>query len=97
MKPPGLKKVSLVFVLVAVLLLALPVGCRFSGDENEFEIKNAPIHDVQVNFAESFPVQVFVYIKGGLADGCTTFNEVTTERDGDTITITGNGHAFDKW
>jgi len=49
----------------------LSASCRFGGGEDEFEIKQAPIHDVQVIFAESFPVQVFVSIKGGLADSWT--------------------------
>ena len=53
----------------------------------EIEISLAPIHDVQVNIAESFPVQIFVYIKGGLSDGCTTFHELTEERDGKNVNI----------
>ena len=47
----------------------------------------APIHEVQVNIAESFPPQIFVYIKGGLADACTTFYELTVERCGNIINI----------
>ena len=47
----------------------------------------APIHEVQVNIAESYPPQVIVYIKGGLSDGCTTFHELKTERTGNKINI----------
>lgn len=47
----------------------------------------APIHEVQVNIAESYPTQVIVYIKGGLADGCTTFHKLTTEQNGNSINI----------
>jgi hypothetical protein len=43
---------------------------------------------VDIRFAESFPVQVFVYIKGGLSDGCTTFKEVNTTRKDTIIEIT---------
>jgi len=41
-----------------------------------------------VNIAESYPPQVLVYIKGGLADSCTTFHKLTTEREGKNVTIT---------
>jgi len=51
------------------------------------EIRMAPIHEVQINIAESYPPQVMLYIKGGLSDGCTTFHEITKERDGNTINI----------
>ncbi|MBT3362454.1 MAG: hypothetical protein HN929_02960 [Chloroflexi bacterium] len=47
----------------------------------------APIHDVQVNIAESYPVQIFVYIKGGLSDGATRFNELNVSQSGNTIDI----------
>ena len=73
-------------------------GCRTDTDkpqgevdadgQEEVEIRQAPIHEVQVNIAESFPEQIFIYIKGGLADSCTTFHEVKTESSGNTINIT---------
>ncbi|UCH42991.1 MAG: hypothetical protein JSW16_00145 [Dehalococcoidales bacterium] len=55
--------------------------------DGEIEISLAPIHDVEVLFAESYPVQVFLHIRGGLADGCTTFHGLTEERDGNNINI----------
>jgi hypothetical protein len=65
----------------------------------EIEIKLAPVHELDIRFAESYPVQVFLYIKGGLPDGCTRFHgveivsrknntlkvEVTIERPKDAI------------
>lgn len=62
------------------------LGTEFAGKGN-IEIKLAPIEEVSVNIAESLPVQVFVYIRGGLSDACTTLNEVKTERSGNTINI----------
>ncbi len=47
----------------------------------------APIHDVQISVAESYPEQIIVYIKGGLADSCTTFHDIETQRSGNTIYI----------
>ena len=47
----------------------------------------APIHEVQVNIAESSLPQVFVYIKGGLSNSCPTFHELTVERSGNTTNI----------
>jgi hypothetical protein len=51
------------------------------------EIRPAPIDEVNILFMESYPVQVGVYIKGGLPDGCTTFRDLTVTRDGDTVNI----------
>jgi hypothetical protein len=53
----------------------------------DVEISLAPIHEVEVYFMESFPIQVGVYIKGGLRDGCTTFNDINTVREGSAINI----------
>jgi len=50
-------------------------------------IKSAPIHDVAVNIAESFPPQVIVSIQAGLGSGCTEFHDLLVTRDGKTITI----------
>jgi len=89
---PG--KFPLLIALVAVLLVVLLLPFVFFGywfgadDEPGYEIRNAPIHDVQISIAESFPEQIFVYIKGGLSDGCTSFNDYTVTRAGNTINIT---------
>ena len=77
-----LAALTLIFVIVTV------VGCQPAPAKLEVEIRPAPIHEVNVNIAESYPPQVFVYIKGGLTDGCTTFHELTTEHSGNTINIT---------
>jgi inhibitor of cysteine peptidase len=85
-------KINLLFIIYSALVIVLvgmfTVGCQSNTDGKEIEIRPAPIHEVQVNIAESFPPQVFVYIKGGLADSCTTFHELKTERSGNTINIT---------
>jgi hypothetical protein len=54
---------------------------------DDVEISLAPIHEVEVLFMESYPVQVGVYIQGGLRDGCTTFHDAVVTREGDTINI----------
>ena len=74
-------------VLVLVILALATTGCRTGNNEDEAEIRPAPIHEVDVRIAESFPPQVFVYIKGGLADSCTTFNELTTKQRDNIIDI----------
>jgi len=53
----------------------------------DVEIKPAPIDEVKVNILKSNPPQISVYIKGGLADGCTTFHNIETVREGNTINI----------
>ena len=74
-----------IITLVMVAVIVSAVGCRVG--QSELEIELAPIHDVQINIAESFPEQIFVNIKGGLADSCTAFHELTTERIENTINI----------
>jgi hypothetical protein len=67
-------------------VLETTLGTQFAG-RGEITIRLAPIEEVRVNIAESFPVQVFVYIRGGLADACTSLHEVRTERSGSAINI----------
>lgn len=83
-----MKKTLILLALVLATVVVVAAGCKPSGDGEKIEIRLASIHEVEVNIAESFPEQIFVYIKGGLADGCTTFNELKTERSGTTIDIT---------
>ena len=73
---------------VIVLAILLTAGCQTPQPGGEIVIQRAPIHDVSVRIAESYPPQVFVYIKGGLTDSCTTFNEIKRERQENTINIT---------
>ncbi len=77
-----------VYLIAAALMLPLTLGCQSPPAGGEKEIRLAPIHEVRVSIAESYPPQVFVYVKGGLADSCTTFHELKTERSGNTITMT---------
>jgi hypothetical protein len=90
--PPHFYKGGKIIVLyvgenVAVIdLLESVLGAQFAG-RSEMEIRLAPIEEVRVSIAESFPVQVFIHIRGGLADACTTLNEVKTKRNGSTINI----------
>jgi hypothetical protein len=53
----------------------------------DVEIKLAPIDEVKVYTMKSNPPQIGVYIKGGLSDGCTTFQDIETSREGNTINI----------
>jgi len=62
--------------LIVGLALGTALGGCTGGNSPELEVKLAPIHVLDVRFAESFPVQVFIYIKGGLSDGCTRFHGI---------------------
>jgi hypothetical protein len=55
---------------------------------NDVEISLAPIHEANVTLLKSNPPQVGVYIKGGLADGCTTFHNIEVAREGNQVSIT---------
>ena len=83
-----MKRILYLTTLIMVVVMVAAVGCQSAPAESEMEIRLAPIEEVQVNIAESYPPQIFVYIKGGLADSCTEFHELTEERDGNTINIT---------
>ena len=87
MKRNWLLAVSLALVLTVVGL----AGCQSSvpgTGEQEMEIRLAPIHEVRVNIAESYPPQVIVYIKGGLRDSCTELHAVSVAPPvGNTINI----------
>jgi hypothetical protein len=50
-------------------------------------IKPAPIDEVKVNILKSNPAQISVYIKGGLPDGGTTFNNLVVTRNGSDVEI----------
>jgi hypothetical protein len=53
----------------------------------DIEIDLAPIHEVRINLMKSNPPQIGVYIKGGLRDGCTAFNDLQITREGNTVNI----------
>jgi inhibitor of cysteine peptidase len=48
----------------------------------------ASVEDIDILILESFPVQVNVVARGNLPDGCTTIDQVTQERDGNTFRVT---------
>jgi len=75
----------IIVVLVLPAILALISGCR--GEDPRLEIKLAPIHEVEISTTESSPEQILVHITGGLADGCTVFHELSTERIDNIIRI----------
>jgi len=76
-------KISVIFIFSLIILPVLFTGC---GD-NDIEIKEAPIHEISIAIAESYPVQIMLYIKGGLSDGCTTFHDIETGVSGDTVEV----------
>ena len=82
-----------ILYLVAAVLLFLPVaGCESAPQNFSVEgidIKLAPIEDITIMMLTSDPPQVQVYIKGGLADSCTTFNALQVERSVNIFKITG--------
>lgn len=76
-----------IYALFVVMLMSFTACPAPSPTPTEAEIRPAPIHEIQVMFRESYPVQVSVYIKGGLADSCTAFHDLKTTRNNRAITI----------
>ena len=56
-------------------------------DTEKFIIADMPINDFSVEILESFPLQIHIVVNGYLSDGCTTINEITQQRDGNTINV----------
>ncbi|MFC2058358.1 hypothetical protein ACFLTS_01775 [Chloroflexota bacterium] len=85
-------------VMWAIVSVTIPVSSAsggpldptvqlIDGPNQAVEISLAPIDEVQISIAESYPSQVIVYIQGGLRDGCTTFHDLDIQRDKNIIEI----------
>lgn len=57
------------------------------GEESAPVSGEATVDNVELLMMESFPVQINAIIKGNLADGCTSIDEITQERSGNNYTI----------
>jgi hypothetical protein len=89
-----MKRVILLLGLLVVLILT---GCMQPNNPGStstptstlnVDISPAPITELQILTAKSLPPQFSATFKVGLRDTCTTFNDLTTTRSGNTITIT---------
>jgi hypothetical protein len=78
-----MSKIAFVYISALLIILTLVSGACSSS----VEISLAPIHEVTASIMKSNPPQIGVYIKGGLRDGCTTFNDIEITREGSTINI----------
>ena len=56
--------------------------------EGEMIAGLAVVEGFEVLILESFPVQIQIVARGGLPDGCTTIDEISTTRDGNTFKVT---------
>ena len=48
----------------------------------------APIDNLEINIAESFPPEVSLNVQSGLPNGCVEFSRYELERDGASIRVT---------
>ena len=62
-----------------------PVDDGTNGDMTEVL---APIDNLEINIAESFPPQVFLNVLSGLPNGCAEFSRYELERDVTSIRVT---------
>jgi hypothetical protein len=79
---------KMLYLVTTVLVIFLTMGCQPSLEKDNLEIKLAPIEEMSAMMLMSDPPQIEVYIKGGLADSCTTFHELKTERSVNIFKIT---------
>jgi hypothetical protein len=61
-------------------------GCGLRYEPN-IRSEPLPIDNVEVQIAESFPVQVFASIEGGLPNGCWSLGAISQVREGNTIDL----------
>lgn len=61
---------------------------KINDPDGDRKVVAAPIDEIEIQVMESFPPQYAVRIVSGLPSGCAAFHELTTARDGNTITIT---------
>ena len=78
---------TIVTICLAIIILALVMVGGGCSPKNTVIVGLAPIHDISITLLKSKPPQVNVHIQGGLADGCTTFHDIQTTREGTTITL----------
>jgi hypothetical protein len=83
-------KILLVCAAALLIMLILVSGACSKATPttgSQEVIDPAPIHEVNTSLLKTNPPQVSVYIKGGLRDGCTTFNNIEVTREGNTVNI----------
>ena len=49
-----------IYAVVLVIFIVIATDCGCQKGQTGLEIKPAPIHDVQISIAESYPEQIFI-------------------------------------
>ncbi|MCB9421188.1 MAG: hypothetical protein H6667_15410 [Ardenticatenaceae bacterium] len=88
-------------IFTLILLLFIAAGCGGTEPEptatplpptdappSEPVTGTANVESIQILMLESFPVQVNARMRGVLPDGCTTIDQITTDKSGNDFTIT---------
>jgi inhibitor of cysteine peptidase len=88
------KRLPVVLFMVLVAIVACSPGAEPTptpaapgGDEPPVA-GQAAVESIEILILESFPVQVHVVARGNLPDGCTSIDQITEERDGETFRVT---------
>lgn len=91
---------SVIIPAIAVLTIAA-VACSSGSESNTGSTPTpgqpadqsmvkvpAPIDNVEILIAESFPPQYFLVVTSGIPNGCVQFDSYDVTRDGDTFRVT---------
>ena len=57
------------------------------ANQNQTAANEAKVESIQIVITESFPVQISVVAKGHLPDSCTLIDQVTEERNNNTLVV----------
>ncbi|MFH1188642.1 MAG: hypothetical protein V1652_02225 [bacterium] len=93
----GSKKGLIIAILIIVALAAV-TAYAYSRRNSKISLKNntpggivtqnATVDSIDIKMLESLPIQVQVTVQGTLPDGCTSIDDVTQRKSGNTFFIT---------
>lgn len=85
-------------ITTTILLIATLAACGPAGEPTSTPVPTAgngepiigmaQVDAIEIMILESFPVQIHVVARGNLPDGCTTIDQITEKREGDTFQVT---------
>jgi hypothetical protein len=74
------------FRIIAIAMLLILAACGVQPAPQS-RVEAVPVDGLELNLRESLPVQVSAHVTATLPNGCYTFQSISQERSGNTITL----------